>query len=261
MNTKQKKDRLDAEHYQKNSQIQSSNAHVFIDELHIATTDNILDLGCGDGGVTAYLSQLASEGQVTGVDPSENMIQSASDRYCKDINHLNFKQGSAEDFHGEALYTLITSFNSFYWVRSQQLALDNIYQALKPKGRFAALIYPAESLYWSVFSEILNTPTWNRYYEGSVFKTLLSVEALCQLAQIVGFSVKLCEKIDGLAIYHNLDEFMNFVNGWLPLMVDLPSDKELEFLKLAYELAQLRFGMSDKVELPYTKLHLILEKS
>src|SRR5512135_1276853 len=68
-----------------------------IQELNISGTERILDLGCGDGMLTAQLAALAPQGSVVGIDASRGMIDAASSLQSanlsfeiRDINDLDF---------------------------------------------------------------------------------------------------------------------------------------------------------------------------
>jgi len=48
-----------------------------IGELNISGKERILDLGCGDGALTAQLAALTPQGSVVGIDASHGMIEAA----------------------------------------------------------------------------------------------------------------------------------------------------------------------------------------
>lgn len=45
----------------------------------VRDTDSILDIGCGTGKLTIELARFASKGSVTGIDPSQEMLQKAKE--------------------------------------------------------------------------------------------------------------------------------------------------------------------------------------
>lgn len=67
----------------KNSQAQQKWARELIAILNLTGTESVLDLGCGDGKVTAELAQLVAHGAIIGVDNSTPMIALAKERYLK----------------------------------------------------------------------------------------------------------------------------------------------------------------------------------
>ncbi len=69
-----------------------------IAELSLSGNEEILDLGCGDGGLTEQLAQLVPDGKVLGIDASEGMIATAKNRMQSnlsfmqmDINTIDFQ--------------------------------------------------------------------------------------------------------------------------------------------------------------------------
>ncbi len=60
--------------YAQHSSVQQSHAERLLQGLKLQPNDQILDLGCGDGRVTALLADRLPEGQVIGIDPSDSML-------------------------------------------------------------------------------------------------------------------------------------------------------------------------------------------
>jgi trans-aconitate 2-methyltransferase len=68
---------FDAAKYREASTHQQEWGTRLISELCLRGDESILDLGCGDGVLTAKLAQLAPRGRVLGIDLSRNMIAAA----------------------------------------------------------------------------------------------------------------------------------------------------------------------------------------
>ena len=60
------------------STLQQVMAEKEIRRLTLAGGERILDVGCGDGKVTAEIADLVPRGSVLGIDPSHNMIEFAT---------------------------------------------------------------------------------------------------------------------------------------------------------------------------------------
>ena len=92
--------------------------------------ERILDLGCGDGQLTAKIAATGAE--VVGVDASAAMIASAR------AKGIDARPGNAESlsFHGE--FDSVFSNAALHWVRDQDAMLAGVRRALKPGGRFVA---------------------------------------------------------------------------------------------------------------------------
>jgi SAM-dependent methyltransferase len=92
--------------------------------------ERILDLGCGDGALTAKLVALGCE--VVGVDASEPQIRGARamglDAQVMDGEHLTFSHEFDAVFSNAALH----------WMRHPDDVIAGVKRALKPRGRFVA---------------------------------------------------------------------------------------------------------------------------
>ena len=63
--------------YAQHSQAQQTWARELITTLHLSANEDVLDLGCGDGKVTAELAAYVGKGSVLGVDSSLAMVELA----------------------------------------------------------------------------------------------------------------------------------------------------------------------------------------
>ena len=100
-----------AQDYERNSQAQQKWGQEVITKLNLKGTENILDLGCGDGKITVEIAELVSHGSVIGVDNSSQMIALAYKKYSQNqYPNLSFQVMDAS-----ALYALILSFNLLHW--------------------------------------------------------------------------------------------------------------------------------------------------
>ena len=90
-------DRWDGEHYKNNSNTQQGIALPILNTFSFKGNEHILDIGCGDGNITAELANEVPNGSVIGFDISENMVKTALKDHSK-IKNLSFKVADACDF-------------------------------------------------------------------------------------------------------------------------------------------------------------------
>ncbi len=70
----------------------------FVDSLPFETTDNVLDIGCGTGGLTEYTARhKVPEGRVTAFDPDKQRIKIADENFAG-VQNLSFHHGTALEF-------------------------------------------------------------------------------------------------------------------------------------------------------------------
>jgi SAM-dependent methyltransferase len=90
--------------------------------------ERILDLGCGDGALTAEIKAAGAE--VLGVDLSDELLAVAR------MKGLSVRKvdGHALDFVSE--FDAVFSNASLHWMRKPELVIAGVHRALRPRGRF-----------------------------------------------------------------------------------------------------------------------------
>jgi trans-aconitate methyltransferase len=90
--------------YAANSAAQQIWARELIAQLHLRGDERILDVGCGDGKVTAELARAVPKGSVTGIDASPEMIRFARKTFPPDKQlNLEFQVMDAREISFAAL--------------------------------------------------------------------------------------------------------------------------------------------------------------
>ena len=128
--------RWDPEEYERSSSAQHDWAMSALSELRIRGDERILDIGCGDGKITAHISQLVPDGSVLGIDISADMISFARRRYPSDtFRNLRFEHGDALDLRFLEEFDIVVSFACLHWIRDHLSVLRGICRSLVPGGR------------------------------------------------------------------------------------------------------------------------------
>lgn len=92
--------------------------------------ERILDLGCGDGVLTAELAALGAE--VVGVDSSEDFVAT-----CK-ARGLDTRLMDGEDLTFESEFDAVFSNAALHWMTRPERVVGGVRRALRPGGRFVA---------------------------------------------------------------------------------------------------------------------------
>lgn len=126
----------DPEEYERSSSAQHEWAMSALSELKIRGDERILDIGCGDGKITARISQLVPDGSVLGIDISADMISFARRRHSSEaFGNLRFEQGDALDLRFHEEFDIVVSFACLHWIRDHIQVLRGICRSLVPGGR------------------------------------------------------------------------------------------------------------------------------
>jgi len=122
--------------YAQNSQGQERWARELLELAAIKADDRVLDIGCGDGRMTAEIARRAHQGRVIGVDRSAEMVEFASRTFPPaQYPNLSFRQTDARGLPFESEFTLVYSSAVLHWVREHQPVLAGIARSLRPGGR------------------------------------------------------------------------------------------------------------------------------
>jgi trans-aconitate methyltransferase len=125
----------DAGEYAKHSSVQQQWARELIGKLAWRGDERVLDIGCGDGKVTAEIARVAvPRGSVLGIDSSADMIGFAS-RQFTDVANLRFLRMNARDITLRCEFDVVFSNAALHWVVDHRPVLRGIAAALKPGGR------------------------------------------------------------------------------------------------------------------------------
>jgi ubiquinone/menaquinone biosynthesis C-methylase UbiE len=108
--------------------------------LGIEKGDDVLDLGCGAGGISEYISD-ETGAHVTGLDYAESGIATAINRTESKRDRLTFVQGDMNSLEfPEQSFDQVISLDTIYWVADIDEALASIVRLIKPRGKLGIFI-------------------------------------------------------------------------------------------------------------------------
>lgn len=195
--------------------------------LSIKGDERILDVGCGDGQVTAALARRVPQGSVVGLDISERMIVGAQTTYA-DIKNLSFVCHDIATFSTQEKFDVIVSFNTFHWVENQPEAIKNIYNALKKGGRFFMIMSARDDQ--SPTAQVFASDRWKKQIrqkkETYFGRTAEEMEKLLQQAGFEEYKVH-CETLE--ATFASREEFLNKQLTWVPYATGLTGQEARDF--------------------------------
>lgn len=189
------------ETYAKNARFVSDLGAPLFDLLQLQPGEKVLDLGCGDGALTEKL--VASGGIVWGVDASPEQVQATQAR------GIAAQVGSIEELPFSAEFDAVFSNAVLHWVKDQPTALNRIFRALKPGGRFIAEMggYGCVDTIRQALHETLRAREIDPWkYDPWFFP---SVEEYSALLQAQGF------EIDSIVLFPRPTPLPGDILGWL----------------------------------------------
>lgn len=122
---------FDGKKYEKASDHQKEWGNRLIAELNLKGSERVLDLGCGDGTITAQIASLLPEGEVLGIDASEGMISAA---LSKKRHNLNFRRQDINELDFVEQFDIVFSNATLHWVKKHNRLLRNVRRSLRPGG-------------------------------------------------------------------------------------------------------------------------------
>lgn len=228
----------DASDYERHSAAQHAWARRLIEKLSLSTDDRLLDIGCGDGKITAELAALVVAGRVVGIDSSAEMVGFARKRFpSRRFPNLVFRLMDARelDFHQE--FTAVFSNAVLHWVAEQPRVLAGIREALVPGGRCLLQMggrgNAAEVL--AAVDTVIRDPRWHgafagfdspySFYDVEEYSVWLA-EAGLEPRRVVLFPVDMVQE--------SRDAFSGwFRTTWFPYVDRVPVDLRETFIDAA----------------------------
>jgi len=127
----------DAEQYAKYSGSQYEWALELIGKLQLQGAEDVLDIGCGDGKVTASIAERLLEGSVLGIDSSGEMIALARRRYGHyPTARLAFEYLDVRELDAVSRFDVVFSNAALHWIKEHGDVLRRVRQAMKTGARF-----------------------------------------------------------------------------------------------------------------------------
>ncbi|VVB71078.1 Putative arsenite methyltransferase [uncultured archaeon] len=229
------KHRWNPEDYERNSSAQEKWADALIFGLVLDGTEHILDIGCGDGRITAKIAARVPQGQVLGIDSSQDMIDFARARFPPSKNaNLKFELGDALRLDFDQEFDMVTSFACLHWIRDHLTVLRGVRRSLRPGGK---LLFQCGGRgnagdLMSLTEHLIREGKWSRYFQGFRFPYCFygpeEYHAWLEQAGLEEIRVELIPK-------EMVQQGKTGLEGWIrttwhPVLERIPEDLKKQFL-------------------------------
>ena len=241
----------DAREYEKHSQGQQKWARELIEKISLKGTENVLDLGCGDGKVTAEISKIVSEGSIIGVDNSAEMIRLASDRHSEAIyQNLSFQKMDAVNLQFNDRFDLIFSNAVLHWVKDQKAVIKGIFKSLKQGGRVILQMGGKGNAAGivDVFSELQTEKKWNSYFNEFNFPFNFPAENEYKALLLdYGFTLSRIELIPKQMEHSGIEALKGWIRTtWIPYTERVPEEERERFIDIVSNKYIERYSANSK---------------
>jgi trans-aconitate 2-methyltransferase len=222
--------RWNASDYARHSAGQEQWARELLGQAALAPDDRVLDLGCGDGRITAAIARMVPQGRVLGVDLSSDMIEHARGHFsARDYPNLAFERADARDLRFDRAFTFVFSNAALHWIRDHRPVISGISRALVPGGRCLLQMGGRGNGAAAVraFEAVMSTPAWQPWYDGFVssygFHGDDDYRVWLAEARLSADRVELIEKD---MIHADREAFVGWLRtAWHPYTSPVPEDK------------------------------------
>ena len=217
--------------YVDNAAVQHSLGYQLIAQLPLQGTEAILDIGCGEGTLTAYLAESVPQGRVVGIDQSEKMVRFAQKKYASTHPNLTFYHADACSLSLPETFDYVVSFNCIQWIQDQQAALNGIYDHLKFGGKALLTVTADDYPLKDSIDNTTHAPAWYHYCRPHVpdWVYFQNLESFKELLLTAGFRILSLECKERSTTFTR-QSLKDFIKTWLPHLHYLPKDYHEAFL-------------------------------
>ncbi|MBN2099503.1 MAG: methyltransferase domain-containing protein [Dehalococcoidia bacterium] len=228
--------RWDAEEYRTSSSNQKKWALELLSKLDLKGSERVLDIGCGDGEVTAAIAQRVPRGSAVGIDSSRDMVDLAATRYPPErFPNITFFLKDAREIDFDEEFDAVFSNACLHWVVDHQSVLAGVKRCLKPNGRMllqmggkgnAATVLEA-------IAAVLRMPRWAGYFEGFDFPyAFYGPEEYRSWLAPIGFQVNRVELLPKDMVHEGAGAFAAWIRTtWLPYTQRVPESLREAFIR------------------------------
>jgi ubiquinone/menaquinone biosynthesis C-methylase UbiE len=201
-----------ANNYAIGSYIQATVSQSFMQSINPKPTDKVLDIGCGDGEFTTTILDKIPNGQLVGLDRSENMLILAREKIKKYPN-FSVQQGDILSVTYQNEFDFLVSFWCLQWTEDIELAFTKIHDALKSGGKFFLLFPTGDDPYMNMYYRVKSL---NQFDSLETFQCPVNYSQFTDLEnklQAIAFKKLSVERVNQSIELPSLDFFRKFVNG------------------------------------------------
>lgn len=220
-----------AREYHSSSSNQKRWGSELIARLALKGNEHILDIGSGNGALTAEIAEKVPDGAVTGLDSSADMVNLARNNFPRAMHpNLSFVLQDASNLDFNEEFDIVFSNACLHWIKDHQPVLKGIQKGLKPAGRILLQMggkgNAADLI--AIMDTLIQEPKWSPYFRTFVFPYgFYSPEEYKPWLLAAGFITHRIELVEKDMIHENNEQFASWVRTtWLPYTQQVPGEMQ-----------------------------------
>jgi trans-aconitate methyltransferase len=226
--------------YASNSKVQHAWARELIGTLKLQGDERILDVGCGDGKITAEIARGVPRGEAVGVDASPQMIEFASQTFpSKKNSNLEFHVMDARKIQFIRKFDLVFSNAALHWVDDHLAFLQGTASVLGPGGRLVVSSGGKGNAHdvFLAFRSQMRLTRWREFFRKMKAPYFFhSPEEYKKWLPRFGFEARNIKLAPKDTIYEGREGFATWLRTtWLPYTQRVPENAREEFIAEAVE--------------------------
>ena len=231
--------RWNANEYLQFSSAQQKWARESISKVNLRKNERVLDVGCGDGRITAEIAKFLTEGSVVGIDNSEHMISLAKEKFsAKEYSNLSFKILDAKSLNFNNEFDVIVSNAALHWVDEHVKILTGMYNSLKEEGRILLQMGGKGNVpeAFFVINKMIIHPEWQPYFNNFKFPYyFFSVDEYNGFISQTRFRDATVELVEKDMQHKEKEGLIGWIRTtWLPYTQEIPEEQREEFINDLY---------------------------
>jgi trans-aconitate methyltransferase len=254
----------DAAEYARHSGAQAAWAVQLLERFELRGDEAILDIGCGDGKITAVLAGRVPRGSVLGIDSSAAMIEQAR-RSFPSVRYpnLSFAPGNALELDYTERFEGVFSNAALHWVRDHPRVLRGVARALKREGRLLCQMGGRgnAAAILAVLEELEREPPWDAWLAGfGCPYSFYGPEEYSQWLPQAGLRAERVELLPKLMRQQGREGLAGWVRTtWLPYTERIPLQRREEFIAAVVDRYQVEHPADGKGEVIVPMVRLEVE--
>jgi trans-aconitate 2-methyltransferase len=221
--------------YAQSSSVQQQWARELIRKLNLKGNETVLDLGSGDGKVTAEIAAHLPKGFVVGIDSSEDMIRLSQRLFSANtFSNLRFQYADASNLPFENEFDIVFSNATLHWILDHQPVLHGIFASLKQGGRVLLQMGGRGNAgdVMDALKIMTEREEWRKFFDGFSFSYgFYEPEEYRLWLREAGLEVQRIELIPKDAVHQGRSSFESWIRTtWLPYTQQVPEEKKELFI-------------------------------